>query len=79
MKLSRLVENPVPNGAVEEGLRRITSRTPEQVEAARAALLAASTPPKPLPAGKTLEDVVAGAWPGDETDEQIRVALDELS
>ena len=32
-----------------------------------------------LPEGKTLEDVVVGMWPGDETDEEIFAALERLS
>ncbi len=36
-------------------------------------------PGRPLPPGKTLEDMVWGKWPGDETDEQINAALEELS
>ena len=31
------------------------------------------------PPGKTAWDMVVGQWPGDETDEEIRQALEELS
>jgi len=57
----------------------LTSRTPEQMEAARERLLKASRPARPLPDGKTLADMVEGQWPGDETDEQVRDALERLS
>ena len=36
-------------------------------------------PARPLPPGKTLDDVVRGSWPGDESDEEINRALEELS
>jgi len=59
--------------------RRLTGRAPEQIAADRDRILALSSPPRPLPPGKTLADVVVGQWPGDETDEQIRDALERLS
>lgn len=62
-----------------EAIARLKNRTPEQVAADRDRLLALSPPPRPLPPGKTLEDVLAGLWPGDETDEQILEALEKLS
>jgi len=65
--------------ALDMAARRLTGRTPEQVAADRARVLALSPPPRPLPPGKTLADVVVGRWPGDETDEQIRDALERLS
>ena len=68
-----------PNAALEEAIRKMTSRTHEEMLASRARILAKSRPPRPLPPGKTLEDVVAGTWPGDETDEEIFRALEELS
>ena len=54
-------------------------RTPEEIEEARRRIDARSPPPRPLPPGKTLSDMVEGTWPGDETDEQIREALERLS
>lgn len=59
--------------------RKHNHRTPEEVAADRAAILAVSRPARPLPPGKTLSDMVEGTWPGDETDEQIDHALRELS
>lgn len=64
---------------LELAVKRLTSRTPEQVMADRQRLLASSPPARPLPEGKTLFDVVEGTWPGDETDEEIRDMLEKLS
>ena len=57
----------------------LANRTPEEIEATRRRLDAASRPPRPLPEGKTLSDMVCGTWPGDETDEEIAGALERLS
>ena len=70
---------PVEESALEREIRRLTSRTPEQIEEARARILKNSRPARPLPEGKTLSDMVEGKWPGDETDEQVREALERLS
>ena len=64
---------------LEHAVAAMQNRTPEQIAATRARILALTPPPRPLPPGKTLEDVIVGKWPGDETDEQIQAALDELS
>jgi hypothetical protein len=64
---------------IAEAMARIANRTPEEVLAAREAIFAASRLPRPLPPGKTLEDVVCGQWPGDETDEEIRVLIRKIS
>lgn len=65
--------------ALALAIRRMSSRTPEQVMADRERVLALSPAPRPLPAGKTLADVVGGTWPGDETDEAIYEMLERLS
>ena len=36
-------------------------------------------PRRLLPPGKTVWDMIVGQWPGDETDEEINKALEELS
>jgi hypothetical protein len=64
---------------LERELAWLASRTKEDVEATRQALLSASRPARSVPEGQTLADVVEGKWPGDETDEQVRSALDRLS
>ena len=73
------VTPPEVNGALEREIRWLTSRTPEEVAATIERLDKISRPPTPLPPGKTLSDMVEGTWPGDETDEQIREALEKLS
>lgn len=55
------------------------NRTPGQIAEARDRVLGASPAPRELPEGKTLEDVVSGQWPGEETDEQILEILERLS
>ncbi|MCI0387611.1 MAG: hypothetical protein MOB07_02410 [Acidobacteria bacterium] len=65
--------------ALEHAIAKLLSRTPEEVEQTRARIFQASRPPRPLPEGKTLYDVVCGQWPGDETDEEVFEALKRLS
>lgn len=57
----------------------MTQRTPAQIEKAQNQAIANFQPRRTVPFGKTLSDVVSGQWPGDETDEQIEIALRELS
>jgi hypothetical protein len=79
--MSTVPETEVPptTDPLAETIARFKARTPEEIMAARERLIAASPPPRPLPPGKTLEDVVCGQWPGDETDEEIEEALRKLS
>jgi hypothetical protein len=65
--------------ALARAIAAMADRAPEEVEAARVRLFAQSRPPRPLPEGKNLLDVVSGQWPGDETDEEIFDALRKLS
>ncbi|MDX2045015.1 MAG: hypothetical protein SF097_27635 [Acidobacteriota bacterium] len=65
--------------ALAKAMASLLNRTPEEIEQARERIFAASRPPRPLPEGKTLEDVLRGQWPGDETDEQVFEALRKLS
>jgi putative addiction module CopG family antidote len=79
----------IPNAATEEeaedpealdrAMAKMMNRTPEEIEAARAQLFQASRPPRELPEGKTLEDMISGKWPGDETGEEVLRALEKLS
>jgi len=57
----------------------LMGRTPDEIARVRARVLASSPEPRPLPPGKTLEDVIVGEWPGDETDDEIDAALKDLS
>jgi hypothetical protein len=72
-------QNHERNPALREAIERMSKRTQEEILADRASILASSPKPCPLPEGKTLDDMVRGKWPGDETDEEIREALERLS
>ena len=67
------------NYALSDSIARWRNRSPEEVAALQQKVLALSRPGKPLPPGKTFADMVVGQWPGDETDEEIFVALERLS
>jgi hypothetical protein len=82
--LQRLAEQEAAASAevpdtLAQGVAWLTHRTAEEVHTARQRILAASPPPRELPAGKTVLDLVEGKWPGAETDAKIRDALDRLS
>ena len=70
---------PPPELELSEGVKRIINRTPEQKLADREAAMKYVRKGRPLPPGKTLDDVMCGFWPGDETDEEVNRALEELS
>lgn len=70
------VEEPT---ALEREIAWLLGRTDADKEETCRRLSALSPPPRPIPEGKTLSDMVEGTWPGDETDEQIREALERLS
>jgi DNA/RNA-binding domain of Phe-tRNA-synthetase-like protein len=72
-------ENDGSTDAYEVALKRWTNRTPEQKRIDREELVKRARKGRPLPEGKTIHDVLVGQWPGDETDEQIRRALEDLS
>jgi hypothetical protein len=55
------------------------SRGEADVLSARERILGASPPPRDVPAGQTVLDVVEGKWPGTETDAEIREALGRIS
>ena len=69
---------PIPNPS-DDYIPKLRNRTPEQLERDRAALVSHDHKPRPLPPGKTVWDMIVGQWPGDETDEEIAAALEELS
>ena len=70
---------PQPEPELSEGVKRIINRTPEEKLAERAAAMKYVRKGRPLPPGKMLDDVMCGQWPGDETDEEVIRALEELS
>jgi hypothetical protein len=47
--------------------------------AARERILGASSPPRDIPPGKGVLDMVEGKWPGTEMGAEIREALDRMS
>lgn len=81
LKIVRPAENEEEEdpAALDRAVARMMNRTPEEIEATRARLFQQSRPPREIPEGKTLEDMICGKWPGDETDEQIFEALEKLS
>lgn len=68
-----------PKTDFDLALTSMQTRTPQQIAEARERVLTKSRRAKPLPDGKTLEDLVWRKWPGDETDEQIETELEALS
>jgi hypothetical protein len=64
---------------LSQGVEWLTHRRPEEVRAARERILGASPPPRGVPAGKTVLDMIEGKWPGGETDAEIRDALGRIS
>ncbi len=77
--LAALADQSLTDDPLAAAVARLTGRSPEQVAADRAAVLATARRGRPLPAGKTLAEAVEGTWPGDEPDAAIRSALDRLS
>jgi hypothetical protein len=65
--------------ALSLAVQRMTNRAPAEVLAGRQQILVTARRGRPLPEGKTLLDVVEGSWPSNETDEEIRAALERLS
>lgn len=63
----------------EEIMARITNRTPEQIAEAQHRAIAILPAPRPLPPGKTLEDVIYGQLPDDDPDKEIIAILKEIS
>jgi len=77
---SKRHDEPADNEpTVEERLTAFERRTPEELARDRERIFAASRPPRPLPPGKTLEDVIVGALPDDKSEQEILEALAELS
>jgi hypothetical protein len=81
--LRQLVEKEARGDAAADmlgqGLEWLAGRGSEEVRAARDRILHGSPPPRDVPAGKTVLDVLEGNWPGAETDAEIRAALDRIS
>src|SRR5437660_1478265 len=72
----RPVSSVEPEGsALDAAVFAMTHRTPQQIADAQARAMKAYRPERIVPPGKTLAEIVSGQWPGDETDEQIEMAL----
>lgn len=72
-------ERPDGMSALEREIRWLTTRTPEAIARAREEIFSNSRPPRSIPEGKTLSDMIRGQWPGEETDEEVHDALEQLS
>lgn len=68
-------------GALDRAIAKMMNRTPEEAEAeaARVRLFQRSRAPREIPNGQTLNDVVYGKWPGEESEEEVLAALEKLS
>lgn len=58
-------------------IAKMKNRTPEEIEQVRALSMGGHTP-RPLPPGKTLEDVIVGALPDDEDDTVIIALIEDM-
>lgn len=63
---------------LDRAVAKLLSHTPEERQHTREALDAAAPKPRPLAPGESALDAVFGKWPGQETDAQVRQALDDL-
>ena len=61
-------EDSAGTDKLDEGVDWLTGRCEAEVQSARDRILANSSRPRELPAGKNVLDVVEGKWPGSETD-----------
>ncbi len=62
----------------EKRIHDLQNRTPEQIAEVRLRLLANTTPPRPLPAGMTLEEIVVSQITDDLSEEQVSAILRDL-
>jgi len=65
--------------ALSIALARLANRTPEERLAERERAMKRVRKGRPLPEGMTAFVAAQGLWPGNETDEEIREALERLS
>jgi len=79
VEIRELIDPETEVDFLVQAIERRKNRAPEEIAAVRADVMAGVRKGTELPAGMTLSDMVVGKWPGDESDEQIRVALEELS
>jgi len=73
-------EQPIPVvPKLEHELAWLAERSAEEIAKTRCRLFGLTPPAAIPPEGKTVADMVEGQWPGEETDQQVRDALDRLS
>jgi len=72
-------DEPEDVNALDRAIAALTNRTPEQIAAIQARIIATYQPRNPPAPGTSGMERVYGQWPGDETDEEINRALEELS
>ncbi len=77
--ITQLVEHSGHSSPLDRAMQTLRGRTADARSALRAEVLAGSRSARPLPPGKTLEELVVGTWPGDESDSTVNEALKELS
>ena len=65
--------------ALSRAVAKMSNRTPEEIAYAQARTIANCKPEHSLQPGQTIFDAVGGKWPGDESDQQIKEALERLS
>jgi hypothetical protein len=65
--------------ALSRAIARMANRSPEEIAKAQARAITECKPEHSLQPEQTIFDVVGGKWPGDESDQQIKEALEKLS
>jgi hypothetical protein len=76
--LNLLADDDRDPHSLDRAIAKMKSRTPEERAAMRERVMKASPEPLPLPAGKTVFDIIPRIR-GKETDEEVLAALDRLS
>ncbi len=65
--------------ALSRAIAKMINRTPEEIAKAQALAINNCKPEHSLQPGQTIFDAIGGKWPGDESDQQIKEALERLS
>ena len=73
------MEDTDDSDALSRAIARMINRSPEENAKAQARSITECKPEHSLQPGQTIFDVVGGKWPGDESDQQIKDALEKLS
>jgi hypothetical protein len=73
------IESADDSDALSRAIAKMINRSPEEIAKAQARAIAKYKPEHSLQPGQTIFDAVGGKWPGDESDQQIKEALEKLS